>query len=155
MLPLIVPVIQLTVGLAASRNGYPRIRSSSLIFATRNRWRVAYSPNCIMKFAVCVTPPIRFGVPSTFRTLRIFRSRHNGIFNSSTSRGWMKLSIAPESNNASLSACLPSVHSETGIFIDLFRAMYIESVMQARARAVALRPVENPSCQSPLLLSIF
>ena len=53
----------------------------------------------------------------------------------------MKLSVAPESSNASLSARLPSVYSETGIFIDLFQAMYTESVMQARARAIALRQI--------------
>ena len=108
-----------------------------------------------MKFAVCVTPPILLGVPSTFRTFRILCSWHSGIFNSLTSRGWMKLSVAPESSNTSFSARLPSVHSETGIFINLFRAMYTESVMQAQARAVALRPVENPSRRSLLSQSTF
>ena len=100
-----------------------------------------------------MTPPIRFGDPSTFRTLRIFCSQQSRIFSFSTNYGWMKLSVTLESNNASPLAHLPSVHSKTGIFIDLCQAIYTESVMQAWVRAaVALRPVENSFCRSPLLL---
>jgi hypothetical protein len=56
----------------------------------------------------------------------------------------MKHSVAPLSSRAFVSASCSRVYSEMGTLIDRFQAKYTEFVLQARVRAVALRPLENP-----------
>jgi hypothetical protein len=66
----------------------------------------------------------------------------------------MRLSVAPLSSSASVLAFFPSVYSEMQAFIALFVDIYTEFKAQARAIAVVLRPLENPSLLPSSLLSL-
>src|SRR5882762_10615331 len=88
--------------------------------------------------------PIRLVVPSTFQT---FHGRFKGSLGSScfsAHLGCIKHSVALLSRSAFVSTLLPSVYNRTGALIDLFLAMYTESIVQAQARAIVLRPRKNP-----------
>src|SRR5712672_293072 len=120
------------------------MRLSSPMSATRNRciFVLLWWPTVIV--TVCVISPIRLVVPSTFWT---FRGRFKGSLGSlclSTHLECIKHSVAPLSRSALVSTLLPSVYNRTAVLIDLFLAMYTESVVQAQVRAVALRPRKNP-----------
>src|SRR5712672_709881 len=120
------------------------MRSSSPMSATRNRciFVLLWWPTAIV--TVCVISPIQLVVPSTFWTFHGCFKGSLGSSCSPTHLECIKHSVAPLSRSALVSTLLPSVYSRTGALIDLFLAMYTESVVQARARAVVLRPLKNP-----------
>jgi len=91
---------QLTTGALASRNGYPKIKSSGPISITKNTWVILVPRWLVIKSTASVIFPALFGVPSTFRTFR-------GVVNCrvaspirATILGWMKHSVAPLSRSA-------------------------------------------------------
>ncbi len=60
MVSLVVPIGQSICGLIALKKGYPRMRLSSPISVTRNRWFTIICLLFIVRSAVSVTPPNRF-----------------------------------------------------------------------------------------------
>ena len=63
------------------------------------------------------------------------------------SRGWMKLSVAPESTRICLSALAYAVRNETGILILQYRAKYTVlhlSIRMALPQAVGVELRQNP-----------
>ena len=63
------------------------------------------------------------------------------------SRGWMKLSVAPESTRICLSALAYAVRNETGILILRYRAKYTVlhlSIRMALPQAVRVELRQNP-----------
>jgi len=140
--------------LVASKNGYPRMMSSSPIFATRNLCSAQWFSHRRVRKTTSVISPCLFRVPSTLKSFLLFGSRLVGNRCFSTNRGLTRLSVAPLSSSASVSAFSPSVYNETRAFIALFVAIYTEFEAQARAIAVVLRPLENPSLLPSSLLSL-
>jgi len=91
---------QLTTGAQAARNGYPKIKSSGPMSATKNIWRVTI-PRCfVIRVTASSNFPALFSVPSTFRTLRGVASLCVTIPRCFTVRGWIKHSVAPLSSSA-------------------------------------------------------
>ena len=63
------------------------------------------------------------------------------------SRGWMKLSVAPESTRICLSALVYAVRNDTGILILWYRAKYTVlqlSIWIALPQAIGVELRENP-----------
>ena len=71
---MMVPLAQSTWGLALSKNGYPRIRSSSAVLAIKNVWHSPFSQCLTLMWTACVMSLSLLKVPSTFCTLWGFES---------------------------------------------------------------------------------
>ena len=144
MVPDTRPASQLIFGLADSKNGYPNMKSSGLMSATKNLWAVSVPLCQIFKVVVCEICPPLLVVLSTFRMSHGRSSSWVGRRSCRRARGWVKFSVAPLSSSAFLLTCLYRVRRAKGSFIAWFLAKYTVPVSTARARAKALRHPENP-----------
>ena len=111
------PILQSMLGLADSKNGYPNMKSSGPMSATKNLWTVSILLCRIFRFVVCEICPPLLVVPSTFRTSCSRFSSWVRRWSCRNVRGWMKFSVAPLSSSAFLSTHLYRVHREKGNFI--------------------------------------
>jgi hypothetical protein len=152
--PIVCPSFQSIIGLVALKNIYPKIRSSSPIFAMKKGCVAWWSLcNCHSR-ATCLTFPVLLMVPSMFWTLYGFSSLVLVRLYLLTSCGWMKHLIAPLSRSASSLVFTACWFRVTIAFINLFLAMYGESNLHTWMRAMAFRHPENSSSH-PLLALLW
>jgi len=91
---------QLTTGAQAARNGYPKIKLSGPMSATKNIWCVTIPWCFVTRVTASSIFPALFSVPSMLRMLRGVVSFCVMIPRCFTVRGWMKHSVAPLSSSA-------------------------------------------------------
>ena len=138
------PASQSMFGLADSKNGYPKMKLSGPMLATKNLWVVSILLYQIFRVVVYEIQPPLLVVPLTFQ---MSCGHSNSCVRSRSchrAQGWMKFSVAPLSSSAFLLTCLYRVHRAKGSFIAWFLAKYTDPVSIAWVRAEALRRPKNP-----------
>ena len=146
---MMVLLAQSIWGLALSKNGYPRIRSSLAVLAIKNVWHSLFSRCLTLMWTACVMSPSLLKVLSTSHTLQGFESFLLTSWSSFTNCGWMKFSVAPLSSRASFATLWYCDDSIRGTLIDLFLTMYTVFSEHTWMRVATFRRQENPF---PLLL---
>ena len=135
------------LGSKIANQGYPKIRSSVPRSVTRNL--ICLVLPCVWTWRSTNSEiiPALLAVPSMFQ---IFLSRGRCWVpspNRRMSRGWMKLSVAPESTRICLLALVYAVRNETGILILRYRVKYTVlhlSIRMALPQAVGVELRQNP-----------
>ena len=122
----ITPFVQLNWGSNVVSQGYPKMRSLFPRLVIRNLIFSSRFPVWTDKSTYWVSIPAWLLVPSMFQ---IFRGRSRSRVprpSRVTSRGSMKLSVAPESTKIHLSVIEQDVQNETGIFILRRHVLYTD-----------------------------
>ena len=147
--PISSPIFQFMCGVAALKNGYPRITLSSPILVMKKRCSWGFPWYFTMRCTPVVVLPAWLIILSTFHTCCGLARGCSFNCRLLTRCGCMKHSVAPVSRRAFRSAHFFFVWIKKPILIYLLCVAYKESVLQAQMRAVAFRLPENPH---PLLI---
>ena len=143
-----VLLAQLKPGSNMANQGYPRIRSSCPRSVIRNHILACFFPVCMLRSTYSVICPALLLIPSMFQIFLDHSSFRVPSASLLTNRGFMKLSVAPESTKICLSALAYAVRNETGIFMLRYLARYMVlhlSIRMTLPQAVGSEYFKNPS----------